>query len=160
MRDLAGRLHQWWDGRTVREQRMLMLMAVIAAAVAVWLGVVRPALAWREAAAMERARAEADLVEVRAGLVRLARLQSPQTVAADAGGLEPLARRTAEAAGLEVATAMDPSGGLAFRISRGSSAAVFGWLAALQADHGVDVRTLGVVENTDASLQVEGSLSR
>ena len=160
MRELFGRVHQGWDGRTVREQRMLMLMALIAAAVVVWLGVIRPTMAWREAAAAERVQAEADLLEVREGLIRLARLQSPKPVAVDAGGLEPLARRTAETAGLELTTSMDSSGGLAFRISSGSSAAVFGWLAALQADHGVDVRTLGVVENTDATLQVEGSLAR
>jgi hypothetical protein len=61
---------------------------------------------------------------------------------------------------LQLTTEMDAAGGLAFRISSGSSAAVFGWLAALQADHGIDVSALGVVENTDASLQVEGSLSR
>jgi general secretion pathway protein M len=160
MKDLFGRAHQWWDGRTLREQRMLGLMVLLAAVVVVWLGVIRPALVWREAAAAERVEAEAELVEVREGLLRLARLQSPEPVAADAGGLEPLARRTAEAAGLEVSTAMDATGGLGFRIASGSSAAVFGWLAALQADHGVDVRTLGVVENTDATLQVEGSLSR
>lgn len=160
MRSLTGRLHQWWDGRTVREQRMLMLMALLVAAVVVWLGVIRPTMAWRDAAAAERVRAQADLVEVRAGLARLAPSASPGRVAEDAGGLEPLVRRTAEATGLQLTTEMDASGGLAFRISSGSSAAVFGWLAALQADHGVDVRTLGVVENTDASLQVEGSLSR
>lgn len=160
MTDLFGRVHQWWDGRTAREQRMLMLMVLIALVVVVWLGVVRPALAWRESAAAERVQAEADLADVRQGLVRLARLDATRPVAPDAGGLEPLARRTAESAGLELSTAMDAQGGLGFRISSGSSAAVFGWLAALQADHGVDVRTLGVVENTDATLQVEGSLSR
>lgn len=160
MRDLFGRAHQWWDGRTVREQRMLMLMVLFAAVVVVWLGVIRPALVWREAAAAERLQAEADLAGVRDGLLRLARLAPAQPVATDAGGLEPLARRTAEAAGLELTTSMDPSGGLAFRIVGGSSAAVFGWLAALEADHGVDVRSLGVVENTDATLQVEGGLAR
>jgi len=159
MSNLLGQAQQWWEGRTLREQRMLLLMVLIAAVVFIWLGVVRPALVWRESAAAERVRAEADLADVREGLVRLARLTPARPAAADAGGLEPLARRTAEAAGLEVSMAMDGSGGLGFRISSGSSAAVFSWLAALQTDHNVHVRNLGVVENTDATLQVEGSFS-
>jgi type II secretory pathway component PulM len=139
---------------------MLMLMLLIAAFVIVWLGAVRPALLWRDAAAADRAEAETDLADVRADLGRLLRLSPSLSVASESGGLEPLVRRTAETWGLEVSLAMDASGGLGFRIASGTSAAVFGWLAALQTDHGVDVRTLSVVKNTDATLQVEGSLSR
>lgn len=160
MRDILGRAYQWWDRRTVREQHMLMLMVLIAAFVIVWLGVVRPAILWREAAAAERTAAETDLADVRVDLERLSRLGPPSSVASEAGGLEPLVRRTAETSGLEISMAMDASGGLGFKIASGASSAVFGWLAALQTDHGVDVRTLSVVKNMDATLQVEGSLSR
>ena len=160
MRRLTDRLYPWWEGRTPREQRMLALMAVLLAAVLVWLAVVRPVLAWRETAAADRAQAEADLAWVQAGL----RLTAPSAAARrpviDVEGFEPLVLRTAEAAGLGVTTGMDASGRLAFRIPDASSSALFGWMSALERDHGIAVVSLGVVENTDATLQVEGALSR
>lgn len=159
MRRLTDRLYPWWEGRTLREQRMLSVMAVLLAAVFVWLAVVRPMLGWREQAAADRAGAEADLARVQAGL----RLTAPTGAARpviDLEGFEPLVARTAAAAGLNVTTGMDASGRLAFRIPDASSAAVFGWMSALERDHGITVVSLGVVENTDATLQVEGALSR
>ena len=64
------------------------------------------------------------------------------------------------AAGLNLTTGMDASGRLAFRIPDASSAALFGWTSALERDNGIAVVTPGVVENTDATLQVEGALAR
>ena len=159
MRRLTDRLYPWWEARTVREQRMLAVMAVLLAAVVVWLAVVRPMLGWREQAAADRAGAEAELAWVEAGL----RLTAPTAAARpviDVEGFEPLVLRTAEAAGLEATTGMDPSGRLEFRIPNASSSALFGWMSALERDHGIAVVSLGVVENTDATLQVEGALSR
>jgi general secretion pathway protein M len=160
MNRLTGPLLVWWDGRTLRERRMLMVMAVLLAATLVWLVVVRPALAWREEAERQRTVAAADLAAVRIAATQLAPKPAAAPAMADAGGLEPLVRGTAEAAGLTITTGMDPSGRLGFRIASGSSAAVFGWLAGLQTAHGVEVVSLGVVENTDATLQVEGGLAR
>lgn len=159
MRRLTDRLYPWWEARTLREQRMLMLMAALLAATGLWLAVIQPVLAWREAAAADRLQAEADLAQVRAGL----RLTAPSAAARpviDVEGFEPLVTRTATAAGLSVTTGMDASGRLALRASDATSAAVFGWLSALERDHGIVVVSLGVVENTDATLQVEGALSR
>lgn len=156
MNRLVAELHQAWDGRTRREQQMLAGMALLAMAVALWLGVIRPLNDWRDEAGRDRARAEADLAEVRTALVRLA----PATGGgrgADAQGLEPILRQTATAAGLEITTGMDASGRPGFRIAKGSSAAVFGWLAALETTHDLQPVSLGVVENADASLQVEGA---
>lgn len=155
MNRIVGQLHQAWDGRTRREQRMLAVMAVLVAGVALWLGVVRPVNGWREDASRDRARAEAGLVEVRTTLARL-----PPTAArpaVDAGGLEPILRQTAEAAGLQLTTGMDPSGRFGFRVTNAPGAAAFGWLAGLQTTHGLQPVSLSVVENADASLQVEGA---
>ena len=158
MNALLGNLQGWWDGRTVRERRMLAVMFVLLAAVVVWLAVLRPALGWRAAAAERRVQAQAELAEVQAGARVLAPGANRPARPANAEGLEPLVRRTAEAAGLAADLGMDEQGGLGFRVSQASSARVFGWLAVLEADHGVRVRDLGVVENADATLNVEGSL--
>lgn len=147
----------WWSGRTVRERRMLMVMAALLLATAAWLGVVRPVLDWRAAAADRAEAASATLVEVRAAVAGLGPSRAP--VAAPAEGLEPLIRRTAEAAGLDIVTAMSASGQLGFRLSRVPSGPLFAWLSALETDHRVAVCSLGVVENADATLNVEGAFS-
>lgn len=159
MRRLTDRLYPWWETRTIREQRMLTVMAVLVGAVFFWLAVVRPMLGWRDQAATDRVAAETDLAWVQAGL----RLTTPIAVARpviDVDGFEPLVLRTAEAAGLEVTTGMDASGRLGFRTPNASSSALFGWMSVLERDHGITVVSLGVVENTDATLQAEGALLR
>lgn len=156
MNRVLGELRQAWDGRTLREQRMLAVMAVLLLAAAAWLGVVRPLSSWRDDAARDRARAEAELVEIRQSLARSP--AAPQaSPSADAQGLEPVLRQAAEAAGLEITTGMDVSGRLGFNAPHADSAAVFGWLAALKATHGLEPASLSVVENADATLQVNGA---
>lgn len=159
MRPWIDRLRLWWQGRSVREQRMLAVMAALVGATLVWLLVVRPVGLWREAAAQQRLQAASDLFDVKAGVRQLAVAPGMAKASTDVQGLEPLVRQTAEAAGLTATLGMDPSGHLGFRISNASSSAVFGWLATLQTAHGITVLSVGVVENTDATLQVEGSLS-
>lgn len=156
MNRVVGELRQAWDGRTRREQRMLAVMALLIAAVVLWLGVVRPITGWRDTAARNRAWAESELAEVRLALVRLAPATStgPRT---DARGLEPVVRQTAEAADLEITTGMEASGRLGFSAPRAPGAAVFGWLAALETTHGLRPVSLSVIENADATLQVEGA---
>jgi general secretion pathway protein M len=156
MNRIVGELRQAWDGRTRREQRMLAVMALLVAAVVLWLGVVRPITQRRDAAARDRVRAESELAQVRVAIARLAPAKPGQSPT-DAQGLEPVVRQSAGAAGLEITTGMDASGRLGFSAPRAPSAAVFGWLAALETTHGLRPVSLSVVENADASLQVEGA---
>jgi general secretion pathway protein M len=155
MNEAMATLRGWWEGRSVRERRLLATMLVVAAAVLIGLLVLRPAWGWKIDAAERHATAVAERTEVTAALRALAPAAAPRP--ANAEGLEPLVRRTADAAGLTVDLGMDPDGGLGFRLSQVRSAEVFGWLAVLEADHGVRVRSLGVVENADATLNVEGA---
>lgn len=159
MNALLARAHGWWDGRTVRERRLLAVMAVLVAAVLIWLLVVRPVQAWQVAAADRRFEAEQTLTEVRAGLRIVAPSSAPATPASTEG-LEPLVRRTAEAAGLVVVTTMAPSGGLGIQMSQAPGRETFAWLAALEVDHGIKVCTLGVMENADATLNIDGALGQ
>lgn len=157
MNRLVGTLELWWSGRTLREQRMLMVMAALLLAVVVWLGAVRPVMAWRAAAADRALAAAATLAEVRASVASIGPARPASRPPAE--GLEPLIRRTAETAGLEVVTAMSPSGQLGFQLSRVRSGPLFAWLAALETDHRLTVCSLGVIENADATLNVEGALA-
>lgn len=158
MSGLYGSLAQWWESRTVREQRMLMVMGAALGVFLVWLLVVRPALGWQSAAAERRLAAANELTDVRAGLVRLAR--APTAATAPAGGIEPVVQQAAAQAGLTITTAMDASGGLGFRASNASGAQLFGWLDALNRNHGLEVSRLSIAENADATLNAEGAFAR
>lgn len=159
MNALLARAHGWWDGRTVRERRLLGVMFALVGAVLVWLLVVRPVQAWQVAAADRRVEAETTLAEVRAGL-RVIAPSATTAAPANAEGLEPLVRRTAEAAGLTVVTTMAPGGGLGIQMSQAPGRETFAWLAALEADHGIKVCSLGVMENADATLNIDGALGQ
>jgi general secretion pathway protein M len=158
MTALLAHAHGWWDGRTVRERRMLMVMAALVAAVLAWLLVVRPVQAWQAAASDRRVEAEQTLAEVRAGLRVIAPSSAPAPTSTE--GLEPLVRRTAEAAGLTVVTTMAPGGGLGIQMSQAPGRETFAWLAALETDHGIKVCSLGVMENADATLNIDGALGQ
>jgi len=158
MQGIIGPAFQWWDGRTIRERRMLIAMLVLVAATVLWLVVVRPALGWREAAADRRLRAETAASEVRRDLARLA-AHAPRAMSKDPAGIEPTVRRTGEAAGLVPALVMDARGDLGFRLASASSGSALAWLATLEKDHHLQVCRLGVVENADATVSVEGSVT-
>lgn len=143
----------WFDGRSLREQRLLMLMGGLFAAVLLWFGVITPTLAWRADAAERRAQAESDLSLIEAGTARIKGAAS--SMAADQ--LQAAARRAADAGGVNaVFNPLDD--GVGFSINGASTATLFGWLAALKSEHGIDARVLTVSENADATLNAEGLL--
>ena len=130
---------------------MLAVMGLAVLAVLVWLAVVRPAWAWREAAARDRLRAENALV-----LVQRAAQRAPSETAA-AGDIRAAVDAASAQAGVTPVMGMAADGALGFSLTGVQTAAAFGWLSALH-DKGVEVQSLSVVENADATLTVEGSL--
>lgn len=143
----------WWAGRSLREQRLLMVMGALIAGIVLWFGVITPALAWRSGAADRRAEAEADLALIEAGAARLA--GGPSSMGADQ--VQAAARRAADAGGVNaVFNPLDD--GVGFSVNGASTATLFGWLAALHSDHGIEVRVLTVSENADATVNAEGLL--
>lgn len=146
----------WWDGRSVREQRMLAVMGLLVAAVLIWLLVLRPAWTWREAAAERRVEATASLTRIETSLAGRAPTEAKATLAL--ADVEQAARSAAEAAGLSVVLSVDGQGGIVFDASGVTSAALFGWLSALKADYGVETRAVTVIEKADATLDATGVL--
>ncbi|MFC5373513.1 type II secretion system protein GspM [Brevundimonas faecalis] len=147
----------WWDGRSARERGLLAVMLVLILAVLAWLLVVRPAWAWRAAAAEHRAEAMATLARLEAGLASTA--PTPAKTAMPLAEVEQAARAAAEAAGLTgVTLSVDEAGGIGFDAPGVGSAALFGWLSTLKAEYGVEIRDLTVIENADASLDAQGVL--
>ena len=145
----------WWDGRSTREQRMLAAMGLLVAGVLVWLLVLRPVWAWREAAQERRVEATASLTRIETVLAGRAPVKARAAMAL--ADVEQAARAGAEAAGLTVALSVE-AGGIGFDAPGVTSAALFGWLTTLKTDYGVETGSLTVIENADATLDAAGSL--
>lgn len=153
MSGLLDSARTWWSGRSLREQRLLMLMGALTAGIVLWFGVITPSLGWRTDAAERRAEAEADLALIEAGTTRIA----GETSSMSADQVQAAARRAADAGGVNVVfNPLEDSVG--FSINGASTAVLFGWLATLHAEHGIEARTLTVSENADATLNAEGLL--
>ena len=154
MNGMIAQTMAWWDGRSLREQRMLAVMGVLVFAVLAWLVIVRPVWAWRADAADQRATAEADLSTIRRALGDAA----PRSTGASGVDLQAVVAEVSAAGGVSPGMGMSPDGGLGFALTNVSTAAAFGWLAALDG-RGVQATSLNVVENADATLSVEGALA-
>lgn len=142
----------WWDGRSLRERRMLMVMGALVLGLVGWLGVVRPLDAWTADQARARVVAERQLAQIETAVVQRG-ARPAETV-----DLQARVAATAPAAGVEPTLGMSEGGRLGFRLDRATTAQAFGWLAALEAG-GARVEELGVVENPDGTLGVTGALA-
>lgn len=147
----------WWDGRSAREQKMLAVMGLLIAAVLIWLLVVRPASAWRAAAAERRGEATASLTRIETGLA--ARTPTKAGAPMPLAEVEQAARSAAEAAGLSVTLSVDEAGGIGFDAPGVTTATLFGWLSTLKTEYGVKAVGVTVVENADATLDASGVLA-
>ena len=141
-----------WDGRSLREQRMLAVMGVLVLGLLVWLGVVRPLDGWRADQARARLAAERQMAQVQTAVAQ--RGARPTEVV----DLQALVASTASAAGVQPALGMSEGGRLGFRLDRVTTTQAFGWLAALE-QGGARIEELGVVENADGTLGVSGALA-
>ncbi len=147
----------WWDGRSAREQRMRVVMGRLIAAVLIWLLVVRPAFAWRAAAAERRVEATANLTRIEAGLA--ARTPTKAGAPMPLAEVEQAARGAAETTGLNVTLSADEAGGIGFDTTGVTTAALFVWLSTLKTEYGVKTVGVTVVENADATLDASGVLA-
>lgn len=153
MSGLVANARAWWAGRSLREQRLLLVLGGLLTCIVLWFAVITPALAWRTHAAQRRAEATADLTLIETGTARIAGGASSM----DATQLQAAARRAADAGGVNVVfNPIDDS--LGFSVNGATTAVLFGWLAALDSEHGIEARTLTVSENADATLNAEGLL--
>lgn len=154
----AARLAQLeaaWARLSRRERVMLGLAAVAAAGVAAWPAVVG-LQDWREDAAHRARRAASDHAAVLAVAAQVGRIREQ----AGDEALEPALRRLAEARGLTLSTLSgDADGAMTATVEAGSGAAVFAWLAEVEA-HGATVRAFTAVSNPDAAVQARVTVSR
>ena len=147
----------WWRDRSLREQRMLLVMAALLAVTALWLGIYRPVQN-----ALSDARARHQEAVVRLGEVRAQAdvIKSAGARAAPAAPLAGIVNRAAAEAGFANAT-IAPQGDRRVSVSIPSArpGPVMSWVARLEAQ-GIVVERLNARANADPTLTVDLVLTR
>ena len=153
---MIERVNIWYRVRTVREQRLILIMAALIATVFLWLLVIRPlndALAASRArhadAVIERAEARAQAEALR-GLRRTGGAGLTQPV-------DALIARSAGQAGFQLSRIQpEPGGGVSIAMEAARPQALFAWVAQLERE-GVIVSSLSATANADRTVAVQAS---
>ena len=143
-------LAAFWQARSVREQQLLGLMALLALPILIWLLVLRPLGEARADAARRLAAATADIAAL--GTAKAMLETAP---AAGVGPVMPRVQAAVSAAGLSLSS-LDASGpnGVTARIAAARAPVLLRLIAALEAD-GVSVTSLSVSRNQDSSVNAQ-----
>jgi len=154
---MTTRLRLWWSGRSLREQRMLLVMAALLVVVIVWLGILRPVGDGLSRARERHANAVIAHGEVLAKRDALRTLLKSGPAPLDAP-LETIVRQSASEAGFAFASlTAESSDRLTLTVANARPAALFGWIAQLEG-RGVLVEHLAVRDNGDPTLNVDLTL--
>lgn len=145
-------LRSWWTGRSVREQRMLLVLAALLAVTVAWFGVVGP---------LDRALADARERHGRAVIAHAAvaadaaALGAVDGATAATGSIEERVQRSATEAGFGIARA-EPGGQgqVALTFDAVRAAPFFAWVDRLGREGGLVVDAVDARANSDATLGV------
>ncbi|PZQ61100.1 MAG: general secretion pathway protein GspM [Sphingomonas taxi] len=149
-------LKAWFDGRSLRERRLLLVMAALAAVTLLWGVLILPV---RNGLSSSRARytdAVVRLGAAQAGLVQVKALQRRSTPLA--APLADVVRQRADAAGFALASLdVEAPGRIRTSIATARAGALMQWLAGLEAD-GVLVDSLSVSGSGAGSVTAQMTL--
>ncbi|HVF93716.1 MAG TPA: type II secretion system protein GspM [Sphingomonas sp.] len=148
------RLRTWFATRSLRERRMLLVMAALAAVTLVWAGIIRPVGDALSAARERQAAAAVRLGETRAAIdsIKTVRALRAQPLA---GALQDVVRNEADQAGFALET-LEPQGTQRVRttIRSARAGALTAWLARLER-LGILVETATLRDNGDRTVGVD-----
>ncbi|MFS0735847.1 type II secretion system protein GspM [Sphingomonas sp. 1P06PA] len=155
---MIDRLKIWWAGRTLREQRLLLVMAALLAITIAWAGIIRPTDDALADARARHARAVLALGDARAqaDAIRLLERRAPPPLGAP---IQAFLASQASEAGFTVAR-IEPLGssGATLVINAVRAPAFFGWIGQLESRYGLVVDRLVARTNSDATLSVQVDL--
>ncbi len=144
----------WWQQRSLREQRLLLVMSGLLVLVLGWLLIVRPLGDALDAARTRHGAAVIALAEAKA---RAGTAGTTARRPAPSGPVDGLIGRTANEAGFANAriTALGPAGAQVV-IEAARPQALFGWISRLEAQ-GLNVERLVARTNPDRTVHVEAA---
>lgn len=143
-------LTAWFRGRTVREQRLLLVMIVLFAITLLFAGIIRPVRDGLESTRQRHANAEVRLGEVKAQVAQVKAIQRgrPRT---PEGALTDAVRARAEEVGFVIAS-LEPDGDrIRISIATARPGPLLGWIAGLEAD-GLLVDASTITGNGDGTV--------
>ncbi len=147
-------LRAWFSSRSLREKRLLLVMAALMALTVIWAGIIRPVgdglstSRERYSGAVDRLAA----TEVRVEAVRGAQARRPPPLT---GTLADVVRGAAQNAGFTLAGLDEPAAGeVHVTIQSARPAALSGWLARLE-QSGVLVDSARLTDNGDRTVAAD-----
>ena len=150
-------LKAWWRSRTLREQRLLFVMAALAAILLSWLLIVRPLSDALSSARERHGEAVVALAQARAQAKLVTQLQGEATPRA-AGPVDALLMRTANETGFKVARVDSAGSALAtIAIEAARPQALFQWVDRMENQEGLLVERLKATANSDQTLAIEAT---
>lgn len=154
---MNGALVEWWRLRTQREQRLLLVMVTLLAAVLAWLLVVRPLGDMLDTAKRDHAEAVTALAEARARAGAAERMRAAPAAPAPRP-IDAFVSRTATEAGFGSAriAAQGPERA-SIVIEAARPQAFFAWIGQMERS-GLAVESLRARPNPDRTLAVEAVL--
>jgi general secretion pathway protein M len=148
-------LVEWWRQRAEREQRLLMLLGALVAAMLVWLAA-RGLADFVDGSARRHAAAVGQHAAVSAVAAELARADAAPPRLPGGERVADVVAASAAAQGLAfAATQPVAGGGVSVSIAAVRPLFLFGWLAALERDAGVVVGSAVITRNTDATVSAD-----
>ncbi len=145
----------WWQGRTLREQRLLLVMAGLLALVLIWLLLIRPVNDSLSAARERHAAAVLRLAEARGQAAAIRSLGSAPA-AALSGPLTTVLSGAATEAGFPVARVEPEGANRATMVLNGvRPQAFFGWVRQMEERNSLVVERLSATTNSDQTLSVQ-----
>lgn len=148
---MNARLKTLWLARTYRERWLLGVMLALVALVLVWLLILRPLADMLSTARQRHGEAVAALAEARSQAAAILALERNRP-APFAGPIDVAVAAAASEAGFQLSGIQpDGQGRVALAIGAAKPQALFGWIAALEAQ-GYIVHSLTVSSNPDRTL--------
>ena len=150
-------LAAWFNARSLRERRMILVMLGLLAVVILWVGIIRPV---GDGLASSRERYDDAVLRLASTRARVDAVKRSQKIGAVAltGSLADTVRLRADSAGFALASLdSDTPGRVRLTIATARPAALFAWIADLEAE-GILVDELAVTPNPDRTIGVRMTL--
>lgn len=150
-------LRAWFDGRSLRERRLILVMLGLAALTLLWAGIVLPVTDGLSSSRQRQQDAVIRLGDTEARVAALEALAKARP-AALSGGLDAELRRRAEAAGftLQTLNQLGP-GRVQLGIASARGGALMTWVAGLE-QGGILVEAMRLTDNGDRTLAAQMTL--
>lgn len=143
-------LMEWYDGRALREKRLIVVMLALLAVTIVWGGIIRPVRDGLESTRERHAGAEVRLGQVQRQVAQVKAIQRSRARVPE-GGLTEAVRARADEAGFALAS-LEPEGDrVRISIATAKPGALLGWIAGLEGD-GLLVDASTITGNGDGTV--------